>query len=112
MKRILICCTALVLGVMLILASNVPSGEYSAGETLFRKNCEFCHNLKGDDNYHSAYWRQFGPKDFTDHDSWKGLNAEKIAQVIKNGKGVMPPVRLTPEETKAIIDFMTHKLKN
>ena len=111
MKTILIFC-AVILGATLITAGDVPGDEYSTGQTLFRKNCEFCHILKGDDYYPSAYWRQFRPKDFTDPDSWKGLDAGKIGEVIKNGKGAMPPVRLTPEETKAIIDFMTHKLKN
>jgi len=112
MKTILFCFTAVILVAMLIAAGDVPGDEFSAGQALFKKNCEFCHILKGDDYYPSAFSRQFRPKDFTDPDSWKGLDAEKIAQAIKNGKGAMPPVRLTPEETKAVIDFMTHKLKN
>ena len=110
MKNILIWCTALALGAVLI-AGNAPGDEYGSGEALFRKNCEFCHHLKGDDYYPSAYTRQFKPKDFTDPDSWRDIDGEKIARAINNGKGPMPPVRLTPDETKAIIDFMTHKLK-
>ena len=111
MKRILICSMALALGGMLVLSGNVRSDDYSAGQTLFKKNCQFCHNLKGDDNYPSAYYLQFRPKDFTDPDSWKGLDAQKIEQVIKKGKGVMPATNLKPEDTKAIIDYMTHELK-
>jgi mono/diheme cytochrome c family protein len=113
MKRTLIYTTALALGGMLVfLAGNAGSEDYNVGQTLFKKNCQFCHNLKGDDNYSSTYYRQYRPKDFTDPDSWKGLSREKIEQVIKNGKGVMPAINLKPEDTKAIIDYMTHVLKN
>ena len=112
MKKILISTITLALGGMLFLFGNARGYDYSAGQTLFKKNCQFCHNLKGDDNYPSAYYRQYRPKDFTDPDAWKGLDGQKIEQVIKKGKGVMPAINLKPEETKAIIDYMTHVLKN
>jgi len=112
MKKVFIYLTTLVLGGMLVfLAGTAGSDDYSAGQILFKKNCQFCHNFKGDDNYPSAYYRQLRPKDFTDPDSWKGLDGQKIAQVIKKGKGVMPAINLKPEDTKAIIDYMTHVLK-
>ena len=112
MKKVFIYPITLILGGMLVfLAGTAGSDDYSAGQTLFKKNCQFCHNLKGDDNYPSAYWRQFRPKDFTDPDSWKGLDGQKIEQVIKKGKGVMPAINLKPEDTKAIIDYMIHVLK-
>jgi mono/diheme cytochrome c family protein len=112
MKKFLISTIILALGGMFLLFGNAGGDDYSAGQTLFKKNCQFCHNLKGDDNYPSAYYRQFRPKDFTDPDSWKGLDGQKIEQVIKKGKGVMPAINLKPEDTKAIIDYMTHVLKN
>ena len=111
MKKILACSMALTLGGMLVLFGNAGSDDFSAGQTLFKNNCQFCHNLQGDDNYPSAYYRQYRPKDFTDPDYWKGLDGQKIEQVIKKGKGVMPAINLKPEETKAIIDYMTHVLK-
>ena len=111
MKKILISTIVFALGGMLVFSGNAGSDEYGAGETLFKKNCQFCHNLKGDDNYPSAYYRKLKPKDFTDPDSWKGLDEQKIGQVIKKGKGVMPAINLKPEDTKAIIDYMTHVLK-
>jgi len=111
MKKILICSTVLAVAGILVFSGNAISDDYSAGQTLFKKNCQFCHNLKGDDNYPSAYWRQFRPKDFADPDSWKGLDGQKIEQVIKNGKGVMPAINIKPEDAKAIIDYMTHVLK-
>jgi mono/diheme cytochrome c family protein len=111
MKKFLISTIILALGGMFLLFGNAGGDDYSAGQTLFKKNCQFCHNLKGDDNYPSAYYRQFRPKDFTDPDSWKGLDGQKIEQVIKKGKGVMPAINLKPEDTKAIIDYMTHVLK-
>ncbi|HVO66295.1 MAG TPA: cytochrome c [Syntrophales bacterium] len=113
MKRSLIIGSALLIfGTLLLFTTIVKSDEYSAGETLFKKNCQFCHHLKGDDNYSSAYYMQFRPKDFEDIDAWKGLDEQKIMQVLQKGKGVMPAQNLKPEEIKAIIDYMTHKLKN
>src|SRR5512136_1454494 len=111
MKKILICSTVLAVAGILVFSGDAISEDYSAGQILFKKNCQFCHNLKGDDNYPSAYWRQFRPKDFADPDSWKGLDGQKIEQVIKNGKGVMPAINIKPEDAKAIIDYMTHVLK-
>lgn len=110
-KGFIIGTTLLILGTLLIFTAIVKSDEYSAGETLFKKNCQFCHHLKGDDSYPSAYYVQFRPKDFTDPDSWKGLDEQKIIQVMQKGKGVMPAINLKPDEIKAIIDYMTHKLK-
>ena len=111
MRKILICSMASALGVLLVIFGNAGSDDYSSGQTLFKKNCQFCHNLKGDDNYPSAYYLQFRPKDFSDPDSWKELDGQKIEQVIKKGKGVMPAINLRPEDAKAIIDYMTHVLK-
>ena len=112
-KGIIVGAASLIFGILFIFTAIVKSDEYSAGETLFKKNCQFCHQLKGDDNYPSAYYMQFRPKDFTDPDSWKGLEGQKITQVIQKGKGVMPAQInfLKPDEIKAIIDYMTHKLK-
>jgi mono/diheme cytochrome c family protein len=112
MKKIYISYIALVFGGMLVLLTgNAMSEDYSAGQSLFKNHCQFCHNLKGDDNYPSAYYLQYRPKDFTDPDSWVGLDEQKIEQVIKQGKGVMPAINLKPEDTKAIINYMTHVLK-
>jgi mono/diheme cytochrome c family protein len=98
----------LIFGILFVVTATVKSDEYSAGETLFKTNCQFCHHLKGDDNYPSAYYVQYRPKDFTDPDSWKGLDEPKITQVIQRGKGVMPAIKLKPDEIKAINDYMRH----
>ncbi|MCG6537509.1 MAG: cytochrome c [Syntrophales bacterium LBB04] len=110
-KNFIIGTALLIFGILLTFTAIVKSDEYSSGETLFKKNCQFCHHIKGDDNYASAYYLQFRPKDFSDPDSWKGLNEQKITQVIQKGKRVMPAINLTPDEIKAINDYMTHKLK-
>ena len=114
MKKILNYGATSVLSLMLILvvSGTVKSDEYGAGESLFKQNCQFCHHLKGDGNYPSTFYLQFRPKDFADSDSWKGLDDHKIASTIQKGKGAMPRINLKPEEIKAIIDYMTHKLKN
>lgn len=111
MKKYLYSVAIVSLCMTFLLAGPIKSDEYSAGKDLFKKSCQFCHHIKGDDNYPSAYYMQYRPKDFTDPDSWKGVDGQKIAKVIKDGKGAMPAIKVTPEETKAIIDYMTHSLK-
>jgi cytochrome c5 len=90
---------------------NSKSYENNTGEILFKKNCQFCHHIKGDDNYASAYYLKYRPKDFTNPDSWKGVDEQKITKVIQKGKGVMRAINLNLDETKAIIDYMQHYLK-
>ena len=110
-KGLIIGSAVLIFGILFIFTTIVKSDEYSAGETLFKQNCQVCHHLKGDDNYPSAYYMQFRPKDFENIDAWKGLDEQKITQVLQKGKGVMPAQNLKPEEIKAIVDYMMHKLK-
>ena len=112
MKKNLIIGLSLLIPVILpFFITVVQSNEYSAGKELFKKNCQFCHQQKGDDNYPSAYYQEFKPKDFSKHGSLKGLDEGEINQVITKGKGVMPAINLKPEEKKAIIDFMARELK-
>lgn len=109
-KKLLAGLALLIFGISIIFTSRGSAAD-SAGSVLFKTNCQFCHHLKGDDNYPSAYYMQFRPKDFSDPDSWKGLDEKKIFRVVQKGKGVMPAIHLKPEEIKAVVDYMTHTLK-
>ncbi|HUN54102.1 MAG TPA: c-type cytochrome [Smithella sp.] len=90
---------------------NTLSADYTAGKMIFKNNCQVCHMMKSDMDYESAYYKQFRPKDFSDSLAWIGLNEKKIDCVLKKGKGVMRPVPLTADETKALIDYMVNVLK-
>jgi mono/diheme cytochrome c family protein len=111
MKTILYGAVVVFLGVIIFSAEIINGDDYNAGQSVYKRKCQFCHQRKGDDNYPSAYYLQYRPKDFSNFGSWKGVDEQKIAKVIKQGKGVMPPITLTPEETKAVIDYMTRVLK-
>jgi mono/diheme cytochrome c family protein len=111
MKMILYSAVLVFLGMIIFSARIINGDDYSVGQSVFKRNCQFCHHRKGDDNYPSAYYMQYRPKDFSNPGSWKGVDEQKIANVIKQGKGVMPAIKLTPEETKAVIDYMTRVLK-
>jgi mono/diheme cytochrome c family protein len=111
MKMILYSAVLVFLGMIIFSARIINGDDYNAGESVYKRNCQFCHQRKGDDNYPSAYYMQYRPKDFSNSGSWKGVDEQKIAKVIKQGKGVMPAIKLTPEETKAVIDYMTRVLK-
>jgi mono/diheme cytochrome c family protein len=87
------------------------SADTSAGKIIFQNNCQFCHLIGGDENYRSAYYMKFRPKDFSNSDSWVNLTEEKIKSVLTKGQGVMRPVPLTDQDTRALIDYMMNDLK-
>jgi mono/diheme cytochrome c family protein len=44
-------------------------------------------------------------------DFWKANDDAAIAKVIVEGKGRMPAVALSPEETKAVVEYMKSSFK-
>jgi len=87
------------------------SADNSAGRIIFKSKCQVCHMIEGDGNYPSAYYMQYRPKDFSKSVSRKKLTEEKIKSVLLKGQGVMRPIALNAEETKALIDYMMNDLK-
>jgi Cytochrome c, mono- and diheme variants len=102
----------LLFSVLIILSGKQAlSADTSAGKIIFKNNCQVCHMIEGDGNYPSAYYRQYRPKDFSKSISWEKLTEEKIKFVLVKGQGVMRPIPLNAEETKALIDYMMNELK-
>jgi mono/diheme cytochrome c family protein len=87
------------------------SADNNAGKIIFKSKCQVCHMIEGDGNYPSAYYKQYRPKDFSKSISREKLTEEKIKFVLMRGQGVMRPIPLKAEETKALIDFMMNDLK-
>ena len=81
------------------------------GKAVFKSRCQGCHRIEGDGSYPSAFYRQYRPKDFSQSAAWENLDEGKIRFVLTRGQGVMKPIPLTAEETKALIDYMMHDLK-
>lgn len=101
----------LFLALIILSGRQALSADTSAGKIIFKNNCQFCHMIEGDENYRSAYYLKFRPKDFSHSDAWVNLTEEKIRHVLKKGQGVMRPVPLTDAETSALIDYMMNDLK-
>lgn len=104
-------CVSLFLGFSLVFAGNALCDDYSKGKIIFRSNCVVCHQIESEGAPVSAYHAQYRPKDFTKSSSWKNLSEEKINSVLTKGQGVMRPVKLSAEDSKALIDYLMHDLK-
>ena len=105
-------CVSLFLGFNLFFAGNALCADYNKGKIVFRNNCVACHQIESERAPVSAYHVQYRPKDFTKSSAWtKNLSEEKIASVLTKGQGVMRPIKLTAEDSKALIDYMIHDLK-
>lgn len=92
-------------------AQQALSADGSAGKIIFKGKCQVCHMIEGDGNYPSAYIKQYRPKDFSKSVAWGNLSEEKIKFVLTRGQGVMRPIPLNADETKALIDYMMKDLK-
>jgi len=99
------------LGTGSLFADNSEVGKYEQGKSLYNDKCQLCHGIKGDGNGSSAAIFSPRPTDFTSPKFWQNAVDKKIADTIKNGKKPMPSFDLTADETKAIIDYISHAFK-
>ena len=85
-----------------VLLVAVPAAADGAdGKGLFEKKCAMCHGKDG-----VATKMAVGSKNFNDK-AWKATaNADAIVKGINEGKGKMKPVKVTPEEAKAIATYI------
>jgi len=95
----------------ILTAQGVAQQGTPAGEPLYRAYCAVCHGEKGDGKGIAA--PSFGGKiaDFTNPDYWKKTDDRKIANVILKGQGRMPAQSVSPEEAKAIVEYMKSAFK-
>ena len=112
MKRILSFAIIVVfLGTALFLTKTAKADEYVQGKKLYIDKCQLCHGVKGDGNGPAGAGLSPKPADFTKSSFWQGDVDKKITDTILHGHGPMPAFNLTPDETKAIIDYMFHTFK-
>jgi Cytochrome c, mono- and diheme variants len=104
-------CVSLFLGFNLFFAGYALCDDYSKGKVIFRNNCVVCHQIESEGAPVSSYHTQYRPKDFTKSSAWTNLSEEKITFVLTRGQGVMRPVKLTAEDSKALINYMMNDLK-
>jgi mono/diheme cytochrome c family protein len=113
MKRVLLFMTVtLFLGSILLWPGHGKTAEYEQGKNLYDGRCQICHGADGKGNGPAA--SSFSPKpvNFTDPKFWQQKDIDKtITNTIEHGHGMMPPMGLSPDQTKAVIDYLSHAFK-
>ena len=100
--------TQVVLALVISMAGTLGFAQ-SAGEAVYKANCQSCHGSTGTPNPGIA--KAMGVKPATDPDYKKASEADMIA-AVKNGKGKMKAFsgKLTDEQIKdAVVYFRSFK---
>ena len=95
-----------------VLVSHAGSQQTTPpGEQLYRGYCSVCHGEKGDGRGIAAL--SFGGKiaDFTNPEYGKKIDDKKIVNAILKGQGRMPAQSVSPEEARAIVEYMKSAFK-
>ena len=112
MKKILLWVMAgILLGTVFSRAESFAASEIDRGKKLYNDKCHICHGKLGDGNGPGGVAFSPRPANFTDPKFWQKFNDAMIAETIKNGHGMMPAFNLTPDQIKAVIDYMEHTFK-
>jgi cytochrome c5 len=75
------------------------------GKEIYGNRCALCHGADGDGKGVIMQTAPFGA------DLWKANDDAAIAKTIVEGKGKMPAIPLSPEETKAVVEYMKATMK-
>jgi mono/diheme cytochrome c family protein len=110
-KGALIPLMAALLGSLILTAQGIGQQGTPAGEQLYREYCAVCHGEKGNGRGIAA--PSIGGKiaNFTNPDLWKETDDRKMVNVILKGQGRMPAQSVSPEEAKAIVEYMKSAFK-
>ena len=115
MKRIFACIVTItllgLLGAAPLSAKGENSGELDKGKTLYQEKCQMCHGAGGKGDGPAAASFNPRPYDLATADFWNNNGEKKVKDAIENGFGVMPPIGLKADQTKAVIDYMAHTFK-
>ena len=75
------------------------------GKQIYGNRCALCHGADGDGKGVIMQTAPFGA------DFWKANDDASLSKAIVEGKGRMPAIPLSPEETKAVVDYMKSTFK-
>ena len=75
------------------------------GKQIYGNRCALCHGSDGDGK---GVIMQTAP---FDAEFWKKSDDAAISKAIVEGKGRMPAIPLSPEETKAVVEYMKSTFK-
>ena len=93
-----------ILGIFLCIVLAAPAIGQDAKQ-IYNNRCALCHGADGDGKGVIMQIAPFGP------DFWKANDDAAISKAIVEGKGRMPAVPLSPEETKAVVEYMKKNFK-
>jgi mono/diheme cytochrome c family protein len=112
MKRVLVYGLAgIFLGTAFGGTEGLAASQYEEGKELFEHKCILCHGRDGKGDGPAAVAFSPRPANFRSPQFWQKMNDEKIANVITKGHGMMPAFEVTPDQVKAIIDYLKHAFK-
>ncbi len=112
MKKILLCTVVVIcLAAIQFLAKTAAADEVEQGKEIYTNKCQMCHGADGKGDGPAAASFNPRPYDLTTAEFWKNDAEKKIADAVENGFGVMPPIGLSSDQTKAVIDYMAHAFK-
>ncbi len=95
---------AAALAILLCIASATPAVAQD-GKQIYNNRCALCHGAAGDGKGVIMQIAPFGA------DFWKASDDAAISKAIVEGKGRMPAIPLSPEETKAVVEYMKANFK-
>jgi mono/diheme cytochrome c family protein len=93
-----IVCTVSVLALVLAVSAASPIAA-ADGKALYKSRCAMCHGADGVPGKMGA-----GSKAFNDPEFKKTATVDSIVKDTLEGKGKMKPIKVTPEEAKAIAE--------
>jgi len=95
---------AAILGILLCFVLAAPAVAQD-GKQIYNNRCALCHGADGDGKGVIMQIAPFGA------DFWKASDDAAISKAIVEGKGRMPAIPLSSEETKAVVEYMKANFK-
>ncbi len=98
----------ILLGVAFMGGLSFGKSQDEQGEKLYNDKCVLCHGKGGEGNGPGAVAFNPKPANFTDPKFWQGIDDKTIADTIGKGHGMMPAFDLSPEQIKAVTEYLKH----
>ncbi len=102
---------AALLGVLALTAQGIGQQGEPAGQKLYKNYCALCHGEQGDGRGIAAPSMGKKLNDFGSSAFWLDRSDKKLIQVILKGQGRMPAQPVSPDEAKAILEYMKTAFK-
>jgi mono/diheme cytochrome c family protein len=96
---------AVLLAVVLLSVVFVSPVIGQDGKQIYGNRCGLCHGPDGDGKGVIMQTSSFGAE------FWKANDDAAISRAIVEGKGRMPAIPLSPEEVKAVVEYMKSSFK-